>query len=135
MAPVLFLLFPAPAPVPLFFKTGAVNIRLAVLLEVATTAGAVTGVILVGIASTTSLYLLFSGILAISVIQMLSRRKETGSDTAVCRRGIAEKLALNSSYYDPLTKTHVRYAVGNVPNTEFCYQPLGYFLSFIKRKR
>lgn len=50
---------------------------------------------------------------------MLSRRKETSSDTAVCRRSIAEKLALNSSYYDPLTKTHVRYVVGNVP-VGFC---------------
>src|SRR6516164_6071778 len=52
------------------------NIRLAILLEVATTLGAWTGVLLSGIVPVSYLYFLFATILFLSAQQMLARRKE-----------------------------------------------------------
>lgn len=55
-------------------KTGLVDLRLATLLEVATTIGALTGVFLIGIVSEQFLYALFTVIILISAWQMMQRR-------------------------------------------------------------
>jgi uncharacterized protein len=52
------------------------NIRLAILLETATTAGALCGVLLAGLIPADYLFLLFACILLLSAQQMLARRKE-----------------------------------------------------------
>src|SRR5258708_34266053 len=57
-----------------FLKNRLTNIRLAIVLETATTTGALTGVLLAGIVPVSYLYLLFALILFLSVHQMLSRR-------------------------------------------------------------
>ena len=59
-----------------FLKERLTNIRLAIVLETATTLGALTGVFLIGIISTAFLYGLFAIILAVSAQQMLARRRE-----------------------------------------------------------
>src|SRR3984957_20597750 len=59
-----------------FLKGGLVNVRLAIVLETATTLGALTGVLLVGVIPTGFLFFLFAGILILSAQQMLSRRGE-----------------------------------------------------------
>ena len=59
-----------------FLEARLTNIRLAIVLEVATTLGALTGVILSGLVSTRFLYLVFAAILAVSAWQMLARRRE-----------------------------------------------------------
>jgi uncharacterized membrane protein YfcA len=56
-------------------KERLTNIRLAVVLETATTLGALTGVFLIGNIPTAYLYFLFAAILAVSAQQMLSRRR------------------------------------------------------------
>src|SRR6185437_5665492 len=58
-----------------FLKERLTNIRLAIVLETATTLGALT-VFLIGIISTAFLYGLFAIILAVSAQQMLARRRE-----------------------------------------------------------
>ena len=58
-----------------FLEARLTNIRLAIVLEVATTLGALTGVILSGLVSTRFLYLVFAAILAVSAWQMLARRR------------------------------------------------------------
>src|SRR5271166_2153958 len=50
---------------PPFLKGGLVNVRLAIVLETATTLGALTGVLLVGIIPTAYLLILFAFILAL----------------------------------------------------------------------
>lgn len=50
--------------------------RLAIVLETATTLGALTGVFLIGMVSTAFLYGLFTLILLVSARQMLARRRE-----------------------------------------------------------
>ena len=51
------------------------NVRLAILLEIGTTLGALTGVVLAGIFPSSVLYLLFTAILLVSAHQMFRKRK------------------------------------------------------------
>jgi uncharacterized protein len=60
-----------------FLKEGLTNIRLAILLETATTSGALCGVFVAGFIPTAWLYWVFSAILLLSAQQMLSRRRES----------------------------------------------------------
>ncbi len=61
-----------------FLEGRLTNIRLAIVLETATTLGAVTGFLLIGIVPTSVLFLLFAGVLIVSARQMLTRRRESG---------------------------------------------------------
>ncbi|MFC4276406.1 sulfite exporter TauE/SafE family protein [Achromobacter aloeverae] len=100
-----------------FLKGRLTNIRLAIVLESATTLGALTGVFLVGIASTSFLYGLFAVVLAVSARQMLSRRHEAvglGVDAPVANSW-ATTLGLHSSYPDPRSGRELAYRVGRVP--------------------
>jgi uncharacterized membrane protein YfcA len=86
---------------PPLLKGGLVNIRLAVVLETTTTLGALSGVLLVGIIPTASLFLLFALILALSAQQMVARRGETaGAAPAADTWGWAGALRLDASYPD-----------------------------------
>jgi uncharacterized membrane protein YfcA len=59
-----------------FLKERLTHVRLAILLETATTFGALCGVFLSGLIRTDYLYLIFTLILLVSAQQMLTRRKE-----------------------------------------------------------
>jgi hypothetical protein len=59
-----------------FLKSRLTNIRLAIVLETATTMGALTGVLLAGIVPVSYLYFLFAAILFVSARQMLARRRD-----------------------------------------------------------
>ncbi|MCU0733060.1 MAG: sulfite exporter TauE/SafE family protein [Hyphomonas sp.] len=73
------------------------NIRLAIVLETATTLGALTGVFLIGIIPTAYLYLLFAAILAVSAQQMLTHRRDVGQTSAPDSRSWATILRLHSA--------------------------------------
>jgi uncharacterized membrane protein YfcA len=60
-----------------FLKDKLTNIRLAILLETATTFGALCGVFLAGLIATKYLYVIFALILLLSAQQMAARRKES----------------------------------------------------------
>jgi hypothetical protein len=68
-----------------FLKERLTNIRLAILLETATTSGALCGVFLAGLVPTRYLYLLFVLILLLSAQQMLARRKDPQGSSSVQR--------------------------------------------------
>jgi uncharacterized protein len=68
-----------------FLKERLTNIRLAILLETATTSGALCGVFLAGLIPTNYLYLLFASILLLSAQQMLARRKDRDDSSSVRR--------------------------------------------------
>src|SRR3954451_23436238 len=57
-----------------FLKGRLTNVRLAIVLETATTSGALTGVLLAGIIPVVYLYSLFAAILLLSAQQMLAKR-------------------------------------------------------------
>jgi uncharacterized membrane protein YfcA len=67
------------------FLKGLTNIRLAILLETATTSGALCGVFLAGWIPTRYLFLLFALILLLSAQQMLARRKDRDDSSSVQR--------------------------------------------------
>src|SRR5580704_8020165 len=66
-----------------FLKSGLTNIRIAIVLEVATTLGALTGVLLTGTLSTQFLFGLFAAVLLVSASQMMARRHEILGETDV----------------------------------------------------
>lgn len=98
-----------------FLKGRLTNIRLAIVLETATTLGALTGVFLIGIVSTPALYGLFAAILAVSAKQMLARRREVIDASAPNVKSWATVLRLHSSFPDHASGQEVAYQVGRVP--------------------
>lgn len=82
-----------------FLKGRLTNIRLAIVLETATTAGALTGVGLTGLIPDCWLYALFSLILLLSAQQMLSRRRETARIAEPQPRAWASRLRLHTEDY------------------------------------
>jgi uncharacterized membrane protein YfcA len=91
------------------------NVRLAIVLESATTLGALSGVWLVGQMPTAWLYALFAAILAISSWQMLARRGEILAANLAARPGLADALRLHGSYRDPASGRSLPYRVDRVP--------------------
>jgi uncharacterized membrane protein YfcA len=98
-----------------FLKGRLTNIRIAIVLETATTLGALTGVFLIGIIPTAYLYGLFAAILTISAQQMLARRREAVDASAPNGRSWATVLHLHSSFPDRALGQDVPYNVGRVP--------------------
>ena len=99
-----------------FLKGRLVNIRLAIVLEIATTLGALTGVFLVGLLPVAFLSLLFAVILALSAQQMLVRRGEPAGEILISDSGgSAAALRLHSSYPDQTLGRDIAYRVQRVP--------------------
>jgi hypothetical protein len=99
-----------------FLRGGFTNIRLAVVLETATTLGAVCGVILAGVAPVAFLYLLFALILVVSAQQMLARRSDPAPGSAPSDvSGESDKLKLHSSYPGQGMGHPVHYRVRRLP--------------------
>ena len=95
-----------------FLRERLTNIRLAVILEVATTLGALTGALLFGVVPVKWLFLLFAAILLLSGWQMLKRRSEAPSPGASLAGGWPD---LGSSYLDRDLGREVHYGVGRLP--------------------
>lgn len=66
------------ASAPKFLSTGLTNLRLAVVLEVATTFGALVGVLMVGAVPDPILYGIFAAVLLVSAVQMITGRRDRG---------------------------------------------------------
>jgi len=99
-----------------FLRSGLTNIRVAIVLEVATTPGALTGVLLAGILSATFLYFLFAAVLLVSASQLMARRHEILGETDETNlRDWATLLRLHSSYPDHALGRDVFYRVRRVP--------------------
>lgn len=99
-----------------FLKGRLTNVRLAIVLEIATTLGALTGVLVAGMIPVSYLYFLFAAILFLSAQQMLARRRDAvqASDlSGPCRW--AATLRLHASYPDRALDREVAYRVQRVP--------------------
>ena len=107
-----------------FLRERLTNVRLAVVLETATTLGALCGVLLVGIIPVSALFLLFALVLFVSARQMLVRRSDPAVSASVgasvatsapATAGWTASLALDSSYPDRALGREVAYQVQRVP--------------------
>jgi len=100
---------------PPFLRNRLTNIRLAIVLETATTTGALTGVLLAGIVPVSYLYLLFAVILFLSAHQMLARRRNpvlASAPASACNW--TDALELDSRYHDRELGRDVAYRVHRV---------------------
>ncbi|HEY7929253.1 MAG TPA: sulfite exporter TauE/SafE family protein [Steroidobacteraceae bacterium] len=93
-----------------FLHQRLTNIRLAIVLETATTLGALTGVLLVGAIPTAFLFALFGLVLLLSAVQMLRARQQAQSAPS---RWVAWQL--DASYPDAELGGEVAYQVHRVP--------------------
>jgi uncharacterized membrane protein YfcA len=98
-----------------YLKSRLTNIRLALVLEVATTAGALTGVLLFGLVPVSWLYFLFAAVLVVSAQQMLTRRREHARPAGESAASAGDSLSLHPSYPDPATGRDVDYRVERLP--------------------
>jgi uncharacterized protein len=87
------------------------NLRVAMVLELATTTGAMTGALLAGHIATRWLYLIFGAVMAYSSLMMF--RKMSSGDSARGSRPApwADRLRLHSSYYDEALGRTIAYRV------------------------
>ncbi len=86
------------------------NLRVAMFLELATTAGALTGAFLSGMVGGRGVYLVFGGVMAYSAVAML-RRLSGGGDGPVPEDAMADRLGLHGSYWDEAAGREVPYRV------------------------
>ncbi len=99
-----------------FLRVGLTNLRVAIVLETATTAGALAGVLLIGVFPVSALFFLFAAILLLSARQMMARRREPEAAEIISDgRDWASRLDLHASYPDPARGREIAYRVGRVP--------------------
>ena len=99
-----------------FLRASLTNIRVAIVLEVATTLGALTGVFLAGVLPVPFLFFLFAVVLLLSAWQMMARRREsTKALESVSSTDWATALRLHSSYPDGIFGRDISYRVHRIP--------------------
>ena len=87
------------------------NIRLGMLLEVATTTGALLGAFLAVHVPGRYLFFAFAGVLVYAAVSMLRSRSASAEPTTVA----APARSLSGSYCDPAAGTNISYVVTHVP--------------------
>ena len=93
-----------------YVKERMTNLRVAMVLEVATSSGALTGAYVAGLLSVRWLYIIFGLVMGYSALMMFRKRHETASDEVV-RAPWADYLRLHSSYYDEASAKEIIYRV------------------------
>ncbi|MFL5350965.1 MAG: sulfite exporter TauE/SafE family protein [Hyalangium sp.] len=86
------------------------NLRVAMFLELATTAGALTGALLAGVVGGRGLYITFGAVMAYSAVAMM-RKMGGGAQSAPPPDALADRLNLHGSYWDESLGREVEYRV------------------------
>jgi len=92
-----------------YVKERLTNLRVAMLLELGTTTGAITGAFIAGIIHSRWLFVIFGLALAYSGVAMVRRSQRRGE--AVPSDGWADRLRLHGSYFDEVRGREVAYRV------------------------
>lgn len=98
-----------------YVKDHVANIRLAMFLELGTSAGALAGAFLAGIVDRRWLYFVFAGALTYAAVAMWRQKRSGGSRTVSKPDRLAAVLALDSSYVDQQRGTRIEYRVSRTP--------------------
>jgi uncharacterized protein len=98
-----------------FLRGRLTNVRLAILLETATTAGALSGVLLAGAIPVSYLFLILGMVLLVSAHQMLAKRRDPGLARIQFPAGGSTTWQLNSSYPDRALGREIGYRVERLP--------------------
>jgi len=104
-----------------YLRDHITNTRIAMLLEVGTTLGALSGALVAGLLPARFMFLLFGLLMAYSAWSMFQARKaELPSGVKPDR--LSERLRLGSSYYDQALGRHVEYeSTGTIPGLLLMY--------------
>ena len=94
-----------------FVRDGLANLRVAMVLELATTAGALTGAYLAGLLNTRWLYIIFGIVMGYSAIVMYRKRNNGDHERPTKHAPWADYLRLHSSYFDKALGEEVVYRV------------------------
>jgi uncharacterized protein len=92
-----------------YVKEHMANMRVAMVLEIGTTAGALTGAYLAGVIPTTALYIIFGLVLAYSAFAMVGNIHDP--TTPVPADAWADRLNLHDEYFDQARGQHIAYRV------------------------
>jgi uncharacterized membrane protein YfcA len=87
------------------------NLRVAMFLEIATTAGALTGALLAGVIGVRGLYVIFGTVMAYSAVAMVRKMGGSGPSTEPPPNALADRLNLHGSYWDESLGHEVEYRV------------------------
>jgi hypothetical protein len=99
-----------------FLKGRLTNVRLAIVLEIATTLGALTGVLLAGMVPVAYLFFLFAVILLLSAQQMLAKRGDPAALSGIADSAPwAATLRLDTTYPDRVLGREIAYRVQRLP--------------------
>jgi uncharacterized membrane protein YfcA len=98
-----------------FLKGRLTNVRLAIVLETATTAGALSGVLLAGTIPASYLFFIFGMILLLSAQQMLTKRRDPALAPTQPLTGRSTTRRLDSSYPDRTRGRDIAYRVERLP--------------------
>lgn len=96
-----------------YIRDRITNVRIGMFLEIGTTLGAITGAFLSSIINPKWLYVIFGVLLLYSAVMMLRKKKQELPEH-VENHPLAEKLALNDSYFDKALNKQVDYKVSGV---------------------
>jgi hypothetical protein len=97
-----------------YVKDKITNLRLGMFLEMATTTGAVVGAMVAGVLPGRALSVVFGLVLAHAAWTMYRSRDEDVA-TGVAGSGLATRLRLHGTYYDPALNRKVDYQITGVP--------------------
>jgi uncharacterized membrane protein YfcA len=98
-----------------FLKGRLTNVRLAIVLETATTAGALSGVLLAGVIPASYLFFILGVILLLSAYQMLAKRCDPAFPPTQPLTGRSTTRRLDSSYPDRARGRDIAYRVERLP--------------------
>jgi hypothetical protein len=93
-----------------YVKERLTNLRVAMLLELGTTTGAITGAYLAGLIQTRWLFVIFGLMMGYSAIRMLKNPEKHGPD-AVPPDALSDRLRLHGSYFDHSLNREIVYRV------------------------
>jgi uncharacterized membrane protein YfcA len=95
-----------------YVREGMTNLRVAMVLELATVSGAITGAFLAGWLDGHWLYIIFGVVMAYSAVVMFRKLHDVIADADAMRPAPwADYLRLHGSYYDPATQKETVYRV------------------------
>jgi uncharacterized membrane protein YfcA len=94
-----------------YVRDGLTNLRVAMVLELATTSGALTGAYLAGLLSGRWLFIIFGIVLAYSSLMMIHKLKGPEFQESTKSAPWADYLRLHSSYFDKRTGREIYYRV------------------------
>jgi uncharacterized membrane protein YfcA len=112
-ASIVSVIATSSAAASAYVRERMTNLRVAMVLEIATTSGAISGAFIAGILAGRRLFNIFGVIMGYSAVAMFRKRHEHHADSPPDRW--ADALRLHDSYFDPAAGKEITYRVARTP--------------------